>query len=785
MTRASVATSFIERLRALRRRPGRTLIVPLILLVLAFAGATAYLGVRLAEEKTTVFSLYRSGAWMAAQLQTEQLRLAERVRRYQAEPTAENRREMMLRFDIFWSRFPVILESEEGRGLRSLDAKMAGVREVYAALPDLERELQALAPERPETFAAVFRRLGQFDEPIQQLALTVLGFEYFDANSDRLSDVQREFTWTYLVLLLAGGLLVACLFWQSRTARELAAHAELAKADTERARSQLQDAIASLSEGFLLLDRDMRVVLVNRRFYDLLPETLRGFAVGDDYRDVIRRSAALGHYGDPAEAETLAAHRIARLEAPGEGLEMSYPDGRQILIHEYVTGDGGRVSLRTDITDLRKAEQDQLDLQARVFRTQKMEALGRLAGGIAHDFNNILMSMQGYAIFLREDLEAGSQQQDFADKIVRSSRRAADLVQQILDFGRQSGGTRTDVRLDRLTAETVGMLRSSLPSQVEIAVAVEDEVPVVTANETQLAQVLMNLCVNACDAIEEAHGTKGGRVAVRLYSVTTDGTRSEQLTRAAPVSLTAPMATETATDGFNHLWVGVIPPARYRVIEVSDNGTGMDLTTLERIFEPFFTTKRQDKGTGLGLAAAHGIVLGHGGAISVKSAPGRGTCIKVLLPARVGEADGEDETEDAAGDAAGDKRRCGGARVLLVDDEPEVVDVARLALSRCGNVAVETANSAPAALERLADDDGFDLVVTDHAMPGMSGLELARSLRDRHPHIAVLLMTGYADGLDAAAAEAAGARRLLSKPLEPGAFCSVVADILESERRAA
>ncbi len=781
MARPPNSLNLSKRLHALRERSGRLLILPLVLLVLAFAGATGYLGVRLLEERSTVFSLYRSGAWISAQLQMEHLRLLDRVRGFQAQPTAANRDEMMLRFEIFWSRFPVVLDSEQGRGLRSLEPLLSEIRDVFADLPTLEGELRALNPQRPETFGAAYDRLERYAEPIQDLTLKVLHHDYFDANSDRLSEVQREVTVTYLVLLLAGTLLIAGLVWQIGTAKRLARAAAQASQDANRAGSRLQHAIASISQGFLLLDRDRRVVLVNQRYYELVPPELRYFRVGDDMRDVIRRSAECGHYGDRTQAEALASRRIAQLETPGEGFEIVNPDGTHILVREYVTGDGGRVSLRTDITDLREAERDRLDLQARVFRAQKMEALGRLAGGIAHDFNNILMSVQGYANFLREDMKPGTPQHEYAEKIVRGSQRAAGLVQQILDFGRPSGGKRSEVRLDELAGETVNLLRGTVSSEIEISVVSEGPTPSVLANPAQLSQVLMNLCVNARDAIQEGGHAGTGRIGVRLYGMTTDGGRAGWLNDATgEVSLDAPMASEVGLDGVNRLWVGMLPPARYRVIEVTDNGAGMTAQTLERMFEPFYTTKRQDKGTGLGLAAVHGIVLGHGGAIAVESAPGWGTRVSVFLPAQApGETAEVPRREDAPAGVGVP------ARLLLVDDEPDIADVARLALERRGKISIETVASAEAAVDRLAEGERFDLVVTDQNMPGMSGLELSWHIHRNHPEVAVLLMTGYAEGLDDEAARAAGALRLLHKPIDPAALTAAVADALSAKRAAA
>jgi signal transduction histidine kinase len=614
-------------------RPGAPVVLPLVLVVLIFAGATAYLGLRMAEEKETVFSLHRSGAWISAQLQMEHLRLSERIAQYEAEPTAANRREMLLRFDIFWSRFPIVLESEEGRGVRTFDDTPEALRAVFADLPNLERALRALDPADPAGFEAVRARLDSYADPIQRLTLQVLHVERFEGGSGHLIGVQRELTIAYLVLLLAGGALIALLVRQTRRAHRLAQEAGSARDDTERARRQLQEAIASLSEGFLLLDRDMRVVLINEPYYALLPAELRDLRPGDDYRKWIRRSAAAGHYGTDLPPEAAAERRLAQLCDPQGPLELANPDGTRLVIREYVTADGGRVSLRYDITELRRAEGERLELQAQVYRAQKMEALGRLAGGIAHDFNNILMAQQGYAALLRDDLPAGSAQRDFAERILAGGQRASGLVRRILDFGRPAGGARSRVGLDGLVRDTLSLLEDGAARR--IAYDCEAEEASVVADASQLAQAVANVCSNACHASEGG----AGRVWVRVASRVTDGGRAGRLIETLPDvprpgGAKAPViAAETSTDGLNRLWVGLLPAARYCVVEVRDEGSGMDLPTLERIFDPFFTTKPQDKGVGLGLAAVHGIVLAHGGGIAIESAPGRGTRLSLFLPA--------------------------------------------------------------------------------------------------------------------------------------------------------
>ncbi len=576
---------------------------------------------------------------------------------------------------------------------------------------------------------------------------------------EHVAQIGLEFALTYGVLLGSGTLLLLYLFFQNRWAARLADQAEAARRESERAERRLHDAIESMSEGFLLLDADLRVVMANERYFELLPPELRRLAPNEDYRRQIRAAAELGCYGTDMPPDQAADRRLEQLLHPGDALELVNPDGTHMLVREYPTAEGGRVSLRLDVTSLRRAEREQLELQAQFYRAQKMEALGRLAGGIAHDFNNVLMSIQGYAEFLREDLQVGTPERDYAEKILRGSERAAALVRQILDFGRQSGSLRKPVRLDEVVREAVDLLAATLPKAVRIELDHTGRPVQVSADAAQIGQVLMNLCVNARDAIGERRGT----IRLVLRSLTTDGGRADRLADPGrgEAAGNVPMAVEEGTDGRNRLWVGLLPPARYHAIDVIDDGAGMDRATLERIFDPFYSTKPQDYGSGLGLAAVHGIVLAHGGALAVETAKGAGTRFSVFLPA-------ESPDVEPACDPATLRVQAPelSGRILVVDDEPEVADVVALGLRRLGSLQVETAASAEAALQRLRQAPDIDLVLSDQIMPVTCGIELLHQVRRQWPTLPVILMTGFAEQFDENTAVAAGACALLRKPVE-------------------
>ena len=361
-------------------------------------------------------------------------------------------------------------------------------------------------------------------------------------------------------------------------------------------------------------------------------------------------------------------------------------------------------------------------LEADLRQAHKMEAIGTLAGGIAHDFNNILAAILGFGELARFRAEGDPEQLRSIDQIMRAGERARDLVQQILAFSRKGGEGRRTVALTAVVEETLRLLRSSIPRTVELRADLRDAGPV-RADPTGLHQIVMNLCTNAYQAL----GGGGGQVAVTVREA--DGDR------------------------------GAPGPGPWVVLEVRDDGPGMDAAVRAKIFEPYFTTKGSERGTGLGLAVVHGIVEELGGAVEVESAPGEGALFRVWLP-RTGEATAAAVAPDAGAVGMG-----GRERILLVDDEPDIVKVAELGLGRYG-YRVTGFTEAAAALDafRAAPAD-WDVVVSDVTMPGLTGLALARALAAERPDLPVILCTGYSEALTPATAREAGVRATLMKPL--------------------
>lgn len=351
----------------------------------------------------------------------------------------------------------------------------------------------------------------------------------------------------------------------------------------------------------------------------------------------------------------------------------------------------------------------QVSLEEQLRQSQKMEAIGTLAAGIAHDFNNLLAAISGFTELALDDVPNEGEAAICLREVSGATRRAAELVRQILAFGRHSEYTIRPVLIQDIAREVLRLLRRTIPPYIEIHPDVDDSCDAVLADATAIHQVMMNLGTNAYHAMQESGGVLGVRVT--------------QVTLGAEAIVGNPD----------------LPPGPYVRIDVSDTGHGMDDATRQRIFEPYFTTKERTGGTGLGLATVHGIVADLHGAIHVYSEPNMGSTFSVLLPADAQEA----EHEGSSG--FGEIEAGGGERILFIDDEHTICRFAEKALTRLGYRA--TTQSSPQAalgLFREAPDD-YDLIITDEMMPGMRGSDILSQLRAIRPDIPVILYSGFAE----------------------------------------
>jgi PAS domain S-box-containing protein len=449
----------------------------------------------------------------------------------------------------------------------------------------------------------------------------------------------------------------------------------------------------------------------------------------------------------PEQHEQALKRREELLRHPGKVMRAEVmirrPDGSWQWIESAASNLLGEPSVEAvvmnlrDITERKQAEAERARLEQRLRQGAKMEAVGRLAGGIAHDFNNILGGILGYAEMLVERTAEGSRERRYAENVLAAANRASALVEQILSYSRSQKGKRVPVELGRIVAETLELVRGSLPGGITLEARLPDAPLFVVGDPTQLHQIVMNLCTNAIHAIGEQ-----GTLRVTVHS--SDAERERVFTHTT------------------------LQAGSYASLVVEDTGSGMDPTTLARLFEPFFTTKEVGKGTGLGLSLVYGIVTDSGGAIDVTSAPGRGSCFAIYLP-RV------DSPAIEHGEHQAPLERGHGERVLVVDDEEALVAVTSETLKALGYEPVAFAEGAAALAEFERSPQRFDAVIADEVMPGLTGTELAAALRRSRADLPILLVSGYIGPMMTERAYAAGVNEILKKPVHKRELAAALA----------
>ncbi|PLX40279.1 MAG: hypothetical protein C0609_12310 [Deltaproteobacteria bacterium] len=399
-----------------------------------------------------------------------------------------------------------------------------------------------------------------------------------------------------------------------------------------------------------------------------------------------------------------------------------------------------------DITERKKAESERLKLQRQVEHAQKLESLGVLAGGIAHDFNNLLVGVMGNAEMALMKLDEKSALRGNVESILASSIRAADLARQMLAYSGKGHFVVETMDINRMAVEMTALLESSTEKRATLHFDLAEDLPPIDADATQIRQVFMNLITNAAEAME------GGKGEIRVST----GTR--ELSKGDLYDMSA---SENAGEGL------------FIYIEVTDTGCGMDEETLGRVYDPFFTTKFA--GRGLGLAATLGIVRGHRGAIKIESEVGKGTSVKVYLPASEGTPE-KHMPDDSPVAEIGSERLKG--RVLVIDDEPVVCEFAKSVLERTG-LEVVTAMDGVEGLEIFREASvPFDLVLLDMVMPRMGGEEAYLALRELNPAIKIILSSGYGEQEATDHFDSKGLAGFIQKPYRPTDLTSKVSAVL-------
>ena len=394
-----------------------------------------------------------------------------------------------------------------------------------------------------------------------------------------------------------------------------------------------------------------------------------------------------------------------------------------------------------DVSAQKQAELDKERLEAQLRQSQKMEAIGTLAGGIAHDFNNILGAIVGYGELAQQRSAPNTPLRRYLDNVMHAAGRAKALVERILGFSRSGLAERVPVNVQSIVEETLELLRASMPAGIRLESRLEAGNAAVTGDPTHLHQMAMNLSTNALQAMERGGGVLG--VTLERLEVREPGSHSR----------------------------GTLSPGPHVRLIVSDTGTGIPPAVLERMFDPFFTTKGVGSGTGLGLSLVHGIVTDLGGAIDVTTKPGEGTRFEVWLPVA-----GEAAKPTVA--AHRELPRGSHQRVMIVDDEPALVELCEEILADIGYEPVGFRSSTQALQRFRADPARFDVVLTDEAMPDLTGAELAREIRRIRPDMPVVLMSGHGGTQLAERAAAMAVNELLRKPLQARDLAESLARVL-------
>ncbi|MFK7839689.1 MAG: response regulator [Bdellovibrionales bacterium] len=415
--------------------------------------------------------------------------------------------------------------------------------------------------------------------------------------------------------------------------------------------------------------------------------------------------------------------------------------------------------LEKQIADIKKAKDEKTELQDQLHQAQKLEAVGRLAGGIAHDFNNILAAMNGYAEFLIDDLDKTSPQHGFANNILSAGKQARELIDKMLAFSRRERKETQQMLLSDAINQTVPMLTASLSKSIELDIQVKDTSNVIHGNPTLVSQALMNLCVNAGDAMNEERG----EIMIALQKADFDCFEGLDYQQNLPATDDLPLVSiEDISPSHTRLNLGKIAKDQdYLCLSVSDSGSGMGRKVMEKIFEPFFTTKPVDKGTGLGLAMVHGVVASHRGCMQINSTLGKGTRFDIFFPS-LGERTTHIETKDLE-----QKEWDAFGHILLVEDQDDVRVMMRTMLERIG-FDVEDCDGGLAALEILREHpDYFSAVITDQNMPKMTGIELIEQVAIDNPDIPFIVVTGYSlEALRDIMTEHPSIRAILRKPID-------------------
>jgi PAS domain S-box-containing protein len=569
--------------------------------------------------------------------------------------------------------------------------------------------------------------LGVWSDPVVSPELVILGPFYKQ--------------WWFLLLAFLGVFIIFYgifrFFLEKRHAALLEKQVEERTNQLQALEKQYRNLFEESKDAVFITNPDGKLIELNPAGVELL-----GFLSKEE---IFAIGSVLNLYHNPEERTAFRE----KIESQGyvKDFEITFKrkDGQPIIGQVTATlvrdKQGNIKGYRGIIRDMTHQKQ----LEQRLIQAQKMEAIGTLAGGIAHDFNNILAVIIGHAELMREELGERSPMSKRAEQIVISSERGAELVKQILAFSRQSNRKRKPVKLTTIIQESLRLLRSILPSTIDIRQDIQSTSARVLADPTQIHQIMMNLGTNALHAMRE----KGGILEVSLEEVVLDA--------------------ETVKTYHD------INPGPYLKLTVSDTGHGMTPAVIKRIFEPYFTTKKTGEGTGMGLAVIHGIVKSYGGDISVHSQPGKKTSFDVFLPCF------QERRKTERKPRLAQEVPRGSERILLVDDETALADVGTQVLERLGYRVVGKSNAIEALETFRQESQQFDLVISDLTMPHMTGIQLAEEIKQIKPGTPIIICSGFTSSATKKQIKNFGIDDFVTKPVNKTELARVVRKVLDNK----
>lgn len=513
---------------------------------------------------------------------------------------------------------------------------------------------------------------------------------------------------------------------------------ESAQSEIIKTKNFLDNVIKTMSDFLVVVNSKGDIIVANKAFLDFVDikesdisgENLSTFLIADRgesiLQDKINELFTLG---------TIKNIEQNYLSAEGKTLPLSI----SASVMRNAAGEiEGVVVIAHDITERKQAEEKRSRLEEELQQSQKMEALGTLTGGIAHDFNNILGSLLGYTEIALGEVDDKSQTKTYLVRIAKIADRAKKLVQQMLTFSRAKKPDLKPLKLEPVILESIYMLRSVIPTTIEIRQEIDADCSPILGDETQINQVVVNLCTNAFHSMEDT----GGTITIQLQKVDI-----------------------TNQNGSNIK----LKSNDYIKLTVKDSGVGMEPKLIKSIFDPFFSTKEPGKGTGLGLSVVQGIVHGHGGVINCESIPGKGSTFDLYFPLYVGKVTAETTEKMTV--------KPGNENILVLDDEVEFAKILDIGLKKMG-YQVTTFNDVHLALkEFMAHPKQFDLVITDLTMPKMSGVEFSQEILKARSDLPIILISGYDTNTAIENAKEIGIKRVVTKPLKLKQLSNTIRDI--------